>query len=77
MSTAYAPVPARGEPGDEDRVELHCCGCGYGAVVARPPTRCPMCGRGAWRLDNGPAIDRLREEQAMRRTRLGYDGEGR
>jgi rubrerythrin len=49
MRTAYAAVAALSDRRDEDRVEVHCCGCGYGAVVARPPTRCPMCGRGAWR----------------------------
>jgi rubrerythrin len=49
MSTPYAAVRALGVPGADGRVELHCCGCGYGVVVARPPLRCPMCGRGTWR----------------------------
>jgi rubrerythrin len=30
------------------RVELRCRGCGYGAVVARQPGRCPMCGSDNW-----------------------------
>jgi rubrerythrin len=30
------------------RVELRCLGCGYGAVVARRPGRCPMCGIESW-----------------------------
>jgi hypothetical protein len=49
MSTAYAAASALGAFSDDDRVEIHCCGCGYGAVVARPPVRCPMCGQGTWR----------------------------
>jgi rubrerythrin len=56
MSTAYTTVPAFNEPRDDDRVEVRCCGCGYGAVVARPPVRCPMCGRGTWRLAAGHAL---------------------
>jgi rubrerythrin len=33
-----------------DRVEIQCARCGYGAVVASPPRRCPMCGGDGWRL---------------------------
>lgn len=33
-----------------DRVEIQCASCGYGAVVASPPRRCPMCGGDSWRL---------------------------
>jgi rubrerythrin len=58
MSTAYAAAPAFSESGDDDRVEIHCCGCGYGAVVARPPVRCPMCGQGTWRPAAGHALGR-------------------
>ncbi|HET8557621.1 MAG TPA: hypothetical protein VFL58_09960 [Gaiellaceae bacterium] len=32
-----------------DRVEIQCAHCGYGAVVASPPRRCPMCGGEGWR----------------------------
>ena len=36
--------------GDEvdDRVEIRCEGCGYGAVVRHIPGRCPMCGGATW-----------------------------
>lgn len=34
----------------EDRIEIQCAGCGYGAVVTFPPRRCPMCGGEGWRL---------------------------
>ena len=30
------------------RAEIHCAGCGYGAVTARLPERCPMCGSTSW-----------------------------
>lgn len=40
---AGTPVP----PG---RREICCRGCGYGAVVAHPISRCPMCGGGDWQL---------------------------
>jgi len=33
----------------DDRVEIECARCGYGAVVTSPPRRCPMCGGAAWR----------------------------
>lgn len=32
----------------DDRVEIRCEGCGYGAVVRHIPERCPMCGGGMW-----------------------------
>lgn len=32
------------------RRELRCPDCGYGAVVAHPLRRCPMCGGGEWQL---------------------------
>lgn len=34
----------------DDRVEIRCTRCGYGAVVTSPPRRCPMCGGDGWRL---------------------------
>lgn len=34
----------------DDRVEIRCARCGYGAVVTSPPRRCPMCGGKGWRL---------------------------
>jgi hypothetical protein len=41
-------VAAR-QRGVDGRAEIHCAGCGYGAVVARLPDRCPMCGSTDWR----------------------------
>jgi rubrerythrin len=43
------------------RVELRCLGCGYGAVVARRPGRCPMCGIESWAVQvrRGPAGAKL------------------
>jgi hypothetical protein len=32
------------------RRELRCLDCGFGAVVAHPLRRCPMCGGGDWQL---------------------------
>jgi rubrerythrin len=32
------------------RRELRCPDCGFGAVVAHPLRRCPMCGGGDWQL---------------------------
>jgi hypothetical protein len=32
------------------RRELRCRGCGFGAIVAHPLARCPMCGGGDWQL---------------------------
>jgi hypothetical protein len=50
--SALAPelraVAAR-QRGVDGRAEVHCAGCGYGAVVARLPDRCPMCGGTHWR----------------------------
>jgi rubrerythrin len=40
-----APVSSVGT-----RRELRCPDCGYGAVVAHPLRRCPMCGGGDWQL---------------------------
>jgi len=34
--------------GVDGRAEVHCAGCGYGAVVARLPDRSPMCGSTHW-----------------------------
>lgn len=34
----------------DDRIEIQCARCGYGAVVTSPPQRCPMCGGEGWRL---------------------------
>jgi rubrerythrin len=34
--------------GTHHRIEIRCLGCGYGAVVARLPGRCPMCGDVSW-----------------------------
>lgn len=27
---------------------FRCAGCGYGAIAAAPPARCPMCGGASW-----------------------------
>ena len=38
----------------DDRLEIRCRSCGYGAVVAQFPERCPMCGGVLWtELDDG------------------------
>ena len=43
------------------RRELRCRGCGFGAIVAHPLERCPMCGGGDWQLIRAlPAIDGAR-----------------
>jgi rubrerythrin len=39
------PAPTRAS---HRRIEIRCLGCGYGAVVARLPGRCPMCGVASW-----------------------------
>jgi hypothetical protein len=31
------------------RRDIGCAECGFGAVVVRPPDRCPMCGGTSWR----------------------------
>jgi hypothetical protein len=59
MNTTYAPVPATSKH-DDDRVEVCCCGCGYGAVVVRLPRRCPMCGKGTWRPAAGSHLGTAR-----------------
>jgi predicted Zn-ribbon and HTH transcriptional regulator len=49
---ALAPelrVVAARQRGVDGRAEVHCAECGYGAVVARLPDRCPMCGSTHWR----------------------------
>lgn len=46
----------------DDRVEIRCAACGYGAVVTSPPRRCPMCGGEGWRLAKRlSALPRLSE----------------
>jgi Zn finger protein HypA/HybF involved in hydrogenase expression len=30
------------------RLDFQCAGCGYGAVSAAAPLRCPMCGGDTW-----------------------------
>jgi hypothetical protein len=37
-------IPASAFP----TLELTCAACGYGVIVRRPPSACPMCGRRAW-----------------------------
>ena len=52
LSTPLAPelvALAARQRGVGDRAEIRCAGCGYGAVVARLPERCPMCGSTSWR----------------------------
>lgn len=39
-----------GVPSAAMRRELRCRGCGFGAIVAHPLARCPMCGGGDWQL---------------------------
>ena len=72
-------VMAERQRGADGRAEIHCAGCGYGAVVARLPERCPMCGSTSWRPQSKfvAVTRRLKEEQAMKRIELGFAGEGR
>lgn len=56
LSTPLAPelvAPAARQQDVGSRVEIRCAGCGYGAVVARLPERCPMCGSTNWRAPSG------------------------
>jgi len=47
------------------KLSLECSECGYGAVCAVPPERCPMCqGEGTW-------IDSRRPFRALGTIRLG------
>jgi rubrerythrin len=46
---ALARKPFGSAPAERRR-EIRCRGCGYGAVVAHPLSRCPMCGGGDWRF---------------------------
>jgi ribosomal protein S27AE len=46
-ASSLGPAPPAGK-----RRELRCPDCGYGAVVAHPLRRCPMCGGGDWQLIN-------------------------
>jgi hypothetical protein len=67
----------------DGRVEIRCCGCGYGAVVARRPQRCPMCGHTNWRGqsadgDGSRPTNKSREtERMMKRSELGFTGDRR
>lgn len=45
-------------PSDRRR-EICCRGCGYGAVVAHPLSRCPMCGGDDWRRVRAEVSDHL------------------
>ena len=48
---ALAPelrIVAARQRGVDGRAEVHCAGCGYGAVVAHLPDRCPICGSTHW-----------------------------
>jgi predicted Zn-ribbon and HTH transcriptional regulator len=47
---------AAGQRGVDGRAEVHCAGCGYGAVVARLPDRCPMCGSTQWRAPSAAVM---------------------
>lgn len=54
-ATARATVSASSRrrcalPPTTKRRELRCPDCGFGAVVAHPLRRCPMCGGGEWQL---------------------------
>jgi rubrerythrin len=61
MSPRSAPLsrPAA-RLGVGDRTEIRCRNCGYGAVVAHLPERCPMCEGTTWR-------GHARRLQALRR----------
>lgn len=50
-ATVSASSRGRGAlPPTTKRRELRCPDCGFGAVVAHPLRRCPMCGGGEWQL---------------------------
>ena len=56
VRTSVAPAAASRAPGVRastpafrGRIELVCRACGYGIVVATPPTGCPMCNASSWR----------------------------
>lgn len=42
-------VMAERQRGADGPAEIHCAGCGYGAVVARLPDRRPMCRSTDWK----------------------------
>jgi rubrerythrin len=51
VSVVRSEEHAMGAIGDAQRTkrqEIRCENCGYGAVVDRKPTRCPMCGNGSF-----------------------------
>jgi len=61
----------------DDRVEIRCLSCGYGAVVAHFPERCPMCGGGLWNERDIAEPKTRREEQVMSWTQLDESGDER
>ena len=48
---------ARNRQVQSRRAEIVCVSCRFGAVVATPPTRCPMCGGGTWRELRQASLD--------------------
>jgi rubredoxin len=42
--------PVSPHPQARPRREFRCEGCGYGALAAIAPERCPMCGGSTWTL---------------------------
>lgn len=63
------PAPARTPSGPvpgQRRREIRCRGCGYGAVIAHPLQRCPMCGADDWRfIRNEVTAGNARERAGM------------
>jgi rubredoxin len=47
MGAMTTPRPQDKAHAARDR-EFHCDRCGYGAMTATPPERCPMCGGVRW-----------------------------
>jgi hypothetical protein len=47
---AVAGLPVTSSHGSlaGSRRDIGCAECGFGAVVVRPPDRCPMCGGTSW-----------------------------
>jgi rubredoxin len=41
-------VPSSRSLSEARRREFRCLGCGFGAIVALPLARCPMCGGRTW-----------------------------
>ena len=62
MGAMTTPHPRDKTRTARDR-EFHCDRCGYGAIAAGPPARCPMCGGAGWTEQHDRRPVRNRREQ--------------